>query len=642
MTVQELEKLITDAAQAYYEGNPIMSDARFDQYVLYLRSISPHSEVLNKTGWGYKPNESVSNGEKVAHAHGGMGSIKDKPRTMSEIPDRLRSNVRISAKLDGLSGVLHFVNGQCVKCLTRGDGSVGIDKTDKFYVLLDRYGHNVPPTFTGEIRGEFVISQANWEKMVEAGTKKKNPRNAAAGIINAKDIPEDIQYLDFIPYKVIYDPNHMFKSQLMDDMGDCPLCSWFPYFPGLPKCYMATYTEQDLIDMYNGWRAMWPCDGVVITSNNLNIQDDGIVNFDEVAYKFDSLKKNTTVESISWQLSRQSLLIPVANLTPVSIGGSTISRVTLHNAQTVVQLGIAPGSEVEILKSGDVIPYLNDVISNPVHEETSEIVKECPHCHQPVKWSGVHIICGNPQCGNRDFSDLKVWVQTLAEVEGIAEILLLKYLDRFRIESIKDLYTYDMKEFEGLKSEGVQSQKFFQVIQSLRFKPMDLEKCLVALNIPRLGEVTARKLATNADFQNLITIFRDNNYSYGGEEGIEAWYATIRNIVGVATAETVTDNIRKFYNFKYLDGRILYPVPASAHPEKELTFVCITGKLNSMSRKDFESMLLDKGYKVKEEVSKKVSYLITNTPDSSTSKNKRADELGIPKMTEADFLNMIN
>lgn len=631
MNAQELEQLIVRASQAYYEGHPIMSDARFDQYVVYLRSINPHSEVLNRTGWGYEP----ESGNKVPHKHGGMGSIKDKPRTMQEIPDRLLQDVRISAKLDGLSGVVHFENGEFIRCLTRGNGVIGIDKTDKFNALLEKYqGCNVPKEFTGEIRGEFLISHANWDKMVEAGTVKKNPRNAASGIINANDIPEDIQYLDFIPYKVIWDPNSIFGDKVLDEMGECSFCKWFPNFPGLPKAYKESYTENDLIDMYNGWNAIWPCDGVVITSNTRERTSDDTFIYDEVAYKFDSLKAETTVESIEWQLSRQSLLIPVANLKPVEIGGSTISRATLHNAGNVVRSGIAPGSVVEILKSGDVIPYINEVISNPEHELNSEIIKECPYCHEPTSWSGVHIMCKNSECGNKDFSDLMMWVKSLSHVDGIADILLIKYLDRFHIQSVEDLYHIDGREFEMLKDEGVQSNKFLDVLTDCRNAPHSLDEFLIGLNIPRLGEVTAKKLATDSKFQDLMR-------KLAAEEtisDIEPWYAVIREVVGEATAKTVTDYWMKLCRVRHIAPQLEYPEPEA---NVEYKFVCITGKLQKYSRKELEGLLLKHGYKAKEEVSKKVSYLITNTPDSSTSKNKRATELGIPKVTEEEFLKLI-
>lgn len=634
MNVQELEKLIMDAAQAYYEGNPIMSDARFDQYVMYLRSMSPHSEVLKKTGWGFDPTVRGV-GSKVRHLHGGMTSIKDKPRTIVEIPTRLRSDVRISAKLDGLSGVIHFKDGTFVRCLTRGDGNIGIDKTDKFQAILDRYnGHKVPPSFTGEIRGEFIISHANWDKMVELGTVKKNPRNAASGIINANGVPEDIQYLDFIPYKIIWDPTNALGDKILDDMGDCPFCKWFSNFPGLPKSYMKTYTEENLIDMYNGWNAIWPCDGVVITSNSITHDDDGCVAFDEVAYKFDSLKAETTVESIEWQLSRQSLLIPVANLKPVEIGGATISRVTLHNAENVVRSGIAPGAVVEILKSGDIIPYVNEVISIPDHEPDSEIPKECPYCHEPTSWAGVHITCKNSQCGNRDFSDLMMWVKSLSHIDGIADILMIKYLDRFRIQSVEDLYHINMKELEGLKLEGVQSNKFYDVVNECRNAPHNLDEFLVGLNIPRLGEVTAKKLSKDAKFQDLMRKLAQDDFI----DDIEPWFAVIKRVSGEATAKTITDYYMKLCRFRFVAPYIEYPEPEA---DKDWIFVCITGKLAVYSRKQLEEIMLEHGYKSKEEVSKKVSYLITNTPDSSTSKNKRADELGIPKITENEFLDML-
>ena len=249
MTVDQLEEIIKNAAQAYYAGQPIMSDMQFDRYVAWLQAANPNSEVLNKTGWGYDPK--TAPGDKVRHMHGGMQSIANKPRDIANIPSQLRQNVRISAKLDGLSGKLEFVDGKFVRCSTRGDGEVGIDKTDKFQAIIDRYGEpQLPSNFTGEIRGEFVISQANWDKMVSAGTSKKNARNTASGIVNASSVTEDIQYLDFIPYKVIWDKNNVFSTTLVDDMGDCEFCKYFPGYPQLPHTlYTQFYSQEELVDV---------------------------------------------------------------------------------------------------------------------------------------------------------------------------------------------------------------------------------------------------------------------------------------------------------------------------------------------------------------------------------------------------------
>lgn len=640
MTTQQLEDLIKRAATAYYAGNPIMSDVQFDRYVAWLEALNPNSEVLKKTGWGYTP-DSVP-GDKVRHTHGGMQSIDNKPRELSLIPNNLRTNVRISAKLDGLSGKIEFVNGEFVRCVTRGNGETGIDKTDKFRAILDRCGGTtLPKNFTGEIRGEFVISQQNWNKMIEAGTVKKNARNTAAGLINCDGIPEDLKYLDFIPYKVIWDPNNVFSSRVVDEMGDCDFCKYFPGFHKVPKVYRSQhYTQEELLDMYNGWSAMWPCDGVVITSNNIGKGPDGVRYYDEVAFKFDTLKATTKVESIEWQISRQSLLIPVAILTPVEIDGATITRCTLHNAAFVKALGICEGAEIEIMRSGGVIPKFVSIVSLP-EEAPQPLPPRCPVCEGDLVMEGVHLRCTSPGCGNVEYQTLRVWFNFIGRIDGVAEATAFSYFNRFKIESVEELYAKDLEIFEGIKAEGVTSAKFAEVMNKFHTGPHSLVNALQALNIARIGDVTSKKFAS--DKQMVDTIASALN-ELKNTEGISvnnkaALVEHARRLCGDATATNLSENLSKLTHlWKFIADTIV--IPEVVEVSADAIHVCITGKL-SMARKQFEQLLVANGYVVKEDVTRKTKYLITNDANGSSGKHKRANELGTQKITEDEMLALL-
>ena len=631
MNKQELENLIQEAAQAYYSGNPIMSDKRFDQYVEWLRAIDQNSSVLHKTGWGYDPNK-VS-GNKVAHIHGGMQSIDLKPRSIEEIPDRFRSNVRITPKLDGLSGVIHIKQGKFVKCLTRGNGTVGIDKTSKMIELLKRYGDvNIPDDVDCEIRGEFVISNSNWAKMLEEGTSKKNSRNAASGIINADNILPEFKYLDFVPYKLIY----LNSLDYLTQPAEIELIqNWLPGFPKIESVYCEdSYNEKLLLDNYLKWKEVWPCDGVVITQYSMDIDENCITHY-ECAYKFDTLKKATKVINIDWQQSRLNLFKPVANLEPVELGGATVQRVTLHNAAMVKSLNIQPGSEVLVLRSGDVIPYLEEVISTD-ESSTAELPSICPCCGSKLEWQGVDLKCPNENCSNLDTEGLKVWVNNIGIVDGFGDLLLQKYFERFNINTIEDIYTTDLSAIERLLvGEGVQSVKFYEIMKKLKSDRVNLKNALLALNIPRLGEVSSDKLSKDANFILMVKELIHNNFDADKfEEDKIKYYDVMYSVVGDATSNSILDNFSKLSNLRYLSGRIY------AKAEKKVDVkcaVCITGNLIGATRKSYVEMLKENGFDVKDDVNKKVSYLITNTPTTSSSKNKKADELGIPKLTQAQF-----
>ena len=632
MTSEQLEKLITEAATAYYSGQPIMSDKKFDDYVQYLKMINPDSSVLKTTGWGYSPEQLPGN--KVKHPHGGMGSIEIKPRSIEEMSDDFRHNVRITPKLDGLSGVVHIVNGKFVRCITRGDGVIGVDKTDKFKAILERCGElNIPEDVSCEIRGEFVISNENWNKMLAEGTYKKNSRNAASGIINSDSITSDIQYLDFVPYKIIYLEG---KSFVLPEGEIGTLHKWFSGFPHIDYLYSDDYyDEQFLLDAYLKWKEQWPCDGVVITQYNVVIFKN-CVEHKECAYKFDTLKKATKVVSIDWQQSRLNLFKPVANLEPIELGGAVIKRVTLHNAATVKARNIKPGTEVLILRSGDVIPYLEDVIQT---DDSTEVILPCicPCCGATLEWQGVDLKCSNPQCSNISQSQVKIWLTTIAPIDGFGETLLEKYLDRFGINSIEDVYTVDLDNLKYiLIEEGVQSLKFFQTLSAVRQHLIPLKNALLALNIPRLGQSTSEALAGNSEFIHFIQkyIASDCGIDYLIEHK-EELHSIICKVIGEATADSITNNLDCVNNLRFISNQLV--MQASMAIESKGT-VCITGTLKTISRKELVTRLKAAGWQVKEDITKKVSYLITNTPDSDSSKNKKANQLGIPKLTETEFI----
>lgn len=641
MTISQLEELITKAATIYYTGQyegvkydgPILTDAQFDQYVRWLKSINPKSAVFKNAGWGYNP--ATAPGDKVDHIHGGMGSIENKPRDFSSIPAKLKSNVRISAKLDGLSGKMEIIDGKFKRCSTRGNGVIGIDKTDKMETLIERYGGvEFPDNFTGEIRGEFVISQANWNILSAQGKYTKHARNAASGIINADEVTEDLKYLDFIPYKIIWDKNNVTEPKFARDASECLFCKFMPGFPTVPWFHADTYTSDDLLNAYQEWMQIWPVDGVVISSDDIVSEDNGIRVYDEVAFKFDSLKKITKVTSIDWQVGTSCKLTPVANLEPVEIDGAVVTRVTLHNARNVVNLNICPGAEVEIMRSGGVIPWLTQVVSTP-EDSISVLPDKCSRCGAPIVWRGVDIVCSNELCGNINAQNLKVWIHCLGMVDGISDISIFQFLDRFKIGSIDDLYSHTINDFEGITSESVMAGKFYKMMDKLFNSPVKLSKALQALNITRLGEVTAKKLSESESFVNALKAFIDSDFDSSKSSDL---INAVCKVSGNAISDSVCSKLKSFENLKYVRSRIVYA--ENTKDSSIIGNIAITGKL-SMPRKQFVEAASVAGYVVKDDVNRKTLYLVTNELSGTSGKHKQADALGIKKISESEFLQLL-
>lgn len=364
-TVIDLITNIQTAAQRYYSGYPIISDNEFDTMVEELRSIDPNNELLTTTGWGFEPSK-IEYGVKVNHLYNEVGSIDNKPRKVEDIPDKFKASntrLRISAKLDGLSCVLYYENGSMIQAVTRGNGKVGIDVTNKIhYILRDDVRYRYIHGFTGAIRGELVISNENWKKIPVSEDPSKNPRNYASGLINRNSISDELKYVDLVVYKIIAweNCNEIFDLELITEKLNA-------YFKHTVDCIFINSGEkinQEMLEeLFNKFREKYPCDGCVITnkkveynSNNPNFE------YDEVAFKFESERAQTTVRGIEWNLSRTGCMKPIVLINPVTLDGAVINKCSGFNADFIVRHKIKEDTKLIIERSGCVIPDIQEVL----------------------------------------------------------------------------------------------------------------------------------------------------------------------------------------------------------------------------------------------------------------------------------------
>ena len=352
MNKEDLEAQISYYATKYYSGEPEISDEQFDLLVDKLRSIDPNSSVL-KTGWGFE----VEN-DKIKHKYSHIGSL-DKTKTYADIPDRFKQKtIFISPKLDGLSAVAYYENGRLVRGITRGNGEFGKDITNKLIRII---GSQIfDKSFTGAVRGELIISNNNWNKLQDKYINLISPRNFAAGIINRKDIDDDIDMIDLVVYKVVGQENKPIFTQREDMLQwlktNFVHCIPIYYYPVLNETSWETYHTQTFEDFK---KLGYSLDGLVLT--NPNVVYDTIHNgyiFDEVAFKFPAESTTTTIKDIIWELSRTQRLIPVASVEPVELSGAIVEHATCNNAKWVLNMGLKPGCVVEIVRSGEVIPQI--------------------------------------------------------------------------------------------------------------------------------------------------------------------------------------------------------------------------------------------------------------------------------------------
>ena len=632
MNIEDLESQISYYATKYYMGEPEITDEQFDALVDRLRELKPDSSAL-KTGWGFEVID-----DKVRHKYNHIGSL-DKCKSFSDIPEIFKNKmVYVSPKLDGLSAVVYYNRGILVKGVTRGNGEVGKDITDKLIKILGTKISDMH--FTGAVRGELIISNSNWEVL---NTKYKDlisPRNFSAGIINRKDIDDDLQYIDLVVYKVIGQEG----GKLFNNRGD--VLHWLSlnfdkcipdcYYPVLNEPSWLTYHEQT----FEAFKQLgYGLDGLVLTSPDVqyNYATNGYV-YTEVAYKFQAESTVTTIKNINWTLSRTQRLVPVANVEPVELSGAIVENATCNNAKQVKDWGLGVGSEIKIQRSNEIIPYIMETL-NDVDVVLPEV---CPICNEKLVWDGVDLKCPNKECPNIDASNLQVWCETIGETDGLQYTIMKQYLDKYNIHNLDDLYkNIDsiILELSGRKLSITEGKilEFFTKLSGKYSLPAD--KVLTALNIPRLGDKTAKLLQYEAKL-----IYDLYGFSISGVDVNKIYefdlYKDLLDVVKEATTNSIIENISKIRNLRYLWNRNATPMIFLERP-KDVIQVAVTGALNTMKRKDFEKYINNYGYVLSSNI-KSCKYLITNDSNSGSAKNKQAQQYGVTVITEGEFLNMLN
>lgn len=353
--INELETLIPYYAEKYYNGEEEISDAEFDKLTEELERLKPDSEILKKVGWGSEEN---SKGKiKVEHMYTEVGSLT-KTRVYEEIPEIFKQDeVCISPKLDGLTMTCYYKNGKLDVAVTRGNGKVGIDKTNKMIQILKNKNINLPEGFTGGIRGELLISKSNWEVLKSTNQDANNSRNFAAGLVNRDDCPDELKYLDFVTYKVLGDTERRFnsKSQVVEFLNDCGFDTIYNI-----KTKISDNWQEWAEDLYKS-DYPYQLDGLVMSLENIRYNDRSGIEYTEFAYKFSSEQVWTVVKNIKWTMSKNSRLVPTIQVEPVEILETIVCNATGNNAKWIADREIQIGSRVLIEKKNEIIPGVVEV-----------------------------------------------------------------------------------------------------------------------------------------------------------------------------------------------------------------------------------------------------------------------------------------
>ncbi|MDC7220553.1 MAG: hypothetical protein PQJ59_11525 [Spirochaetales bacterium] len=619
MTVKEIVRQLEEARKAYYnEGTPLMSDAAFDELEELLKSLDPENSYFSTVGI-----ENNETGGKIVHSIPmlSMGKAK-KAADVHKWMDRLALPEDLvyclQPKIDGLSATCRYREGKLVYTATRGDGKTGQDVSH-----IARYMADIPDSisFTKgdvEIRGELYLP-----KNTEYDTKGKPLRNNCVGLINRKEDRDDLKHVRFVCYQIASEESQIVPSKESDkiallDREGFHTVEFHRVNYGDVESIYERYLEEDR----DRW--LYETDGLILTidDNSLHEEIDSRWVVDHhhhyaIALKPPAAGKETNLKGVEWQISRQGNLIPVAQFEAIELGGAKLERASLHNAQFVRDLMLAPGDRLIIERANDVIPYVRANLSNESRTRESHIdiliPKRCPVCDSPVEDRGVHIHCTNKSCPERQIQSILYWVRQ-SDMEQIAEGTIRQLYKEKKVSSIHDLYTLTEEDFEGLEGFGEKKIANF-VSQAAAKKHMTALELIGKLGIPLVQQKALKKLgiASLQDFRD----FKDDTYIIG--QNIIAWREDREN-------EEFLEELLK-----------VIEIEKEASGDKGE--ICMTGK-GPMGRKELVALAAEKGYTVGSSVTKTTVLLVCDDPEGTSSKLVKARKNGITLMSYEDFLEM--
>ena len=601
MSLQELVQLIEYHNQRYWElGEPEISDDDYDRLMVELRSRDPNHPLLHWVG----TQRTASAGGKVKLAKP-MLSL-DKAYSLEEVVEWAQKYIRskdelllAQPKYDGISA-----NFDGTILATRGDGEIGEDISDKLPLI-----ELEAPNYTGQLnrpaRGEIVIRKDDFANLYSHIYKKgggvyKNSRNAVAGIMGLKDISD------------------MIRQHAKLTLADYSLVSFKIKFSELSGRFAEIIETVEALP--------YPTDGVVFkladTAYSESLGATSHHPRGQIAFKFSGIRRKTKLLAVEWSFGKNALT-PVAELDPVEIGGVTIKRATLHNAQNIIDMDIQIHDEVTVERAGDVIPYI--VSREPGGERINAMITNCPGCGSTLVRRGPELCCVNPECFETNLQKLTAAVKNFG-IEQLGEPTIRKMMLSLGVKKLSDI-------FKLTQNQLLKLDNFAEKSAANLYREIDTAKhvadyqFLAALNIPNIGLDIAKILLKHFKLEELSTLSEDEllNVPGIGEKRAKAIVEVLHS-----EAQEIND--------------LLATVEVSKTAQNSSTTrptICFTGKMPE-KRSFYENLAAEHGYEAVDSVSQSLSLLVTADISSNSSKTGKAKKLGIPIVELQDFLRQLS
>ena len=630
--IKELVEKLNYYTKLYDEGRPEISDKEWDDMYFELQKIERESGIYLEDSPTQRVNFQVVNKlNKIEHNHP-MLSL-DKTKDINEIQKFIYYNDYIAmAKMDGLTCSLKYVNGKLVSAETRGNGLIGEDILHNALQVK-----NIPKriNFQDEliVDGEIICTYENFK---EFESEYKNPRNFASGSIRLLDSKESsMRRLSFIAWDCISGLEEVEKLSTKLLKLNVLGFTVVPFMVG-------EYSIDDTISTIQSiaQEAGYPIDGIVYKYDIIS-EYEAAGKTDHhfkggLAYKFYDEEYETILRDVEWTMGRTGVLTPVALLEPINIDGSEVSRASLHNISIMDELGIRyQDTKVMVYKANMIIPQISKVL--PYEGEIASLINipaVCPICGEPtiIKGeNGVRVLyCSNPNCEGKLINRLDYFFGKKGlDAKGLSKATFEKLINWGWIENIKDVFKLKehKKEWEKMQGFGEKSvEKILQAIEDC--KSCSLDAIISAAGIPLIGKTVGKDLSKRfgsySEFREAVESGFDFT-SFGGY-GWEMHKAI--SDFDYSELDYIVDNYLQIKENIKEDNELKL---------KDLTF-CVTGKVHIWKNRDSLSAFIESlGGKVTSSVSKNTNYLINNDINSTSAKNKKAQELDIPILSEEDF-----
>ncbi len=549
----------------------------------------------------------------------------------------------VEPKFDGLSVALEYVDGVFQRGSTRGDGTVGEDVTENIRTISSVPKKLSQPVPFLEVRGEVYMSDKSFEKLCERQELMeekpfKNPRNAAAGSLRQKDPKITASRgLDLFVFNVqqVRGESYSKHDESLLRLRELGFVT--------PEPYLVSSDMEEVLRFIReiGERRGsfdFPIDGAVVKVNDFSQREElgSTAKFPKwaEAFKYPPEEKETTLLDIEVNVGRTGVLTPTGVFDPVTLAGTTVSRATLHNQDFISEKEIRVGSRVMLRKAGEIIPEVVAVVENPADSRPFFLPERCPSCGEPVsRLEGEAAVrCTNPQCPAQLLRNLIHFASRDAmDIDGLGPAALEQLTKQELISSPKDLYRLEVEQLTGLERFGKKSAE--NLVASIdRSRENDLSRLVFALGIPHVGARAAKLLC--GEFPTMDALLAASQEEIAGIDGFgEIMAQAVVEFLSRPAVRSLIDALREAgVNMR------------SASQEKKgeslsgSTFV-LTGTLPTMGRKEAAALIEAHGGKVSSSVSGKTSYVVAG--EDPGSKLTKANELGIPVLTEEELLTLL-